>query len=154
MLLSGDDKNKIELKVIGYQFPQLEHEEYDSDWLRIQIHVTHPRGTWISIDACLLTWETAGLANWLQAIANGQSVDEEESFMEPNLRFHLLDNNAKLRLYFELECRPSWAPSDGAGMDDLWVDLDVDPQQLLNAAESLRADLERFPVRVGVAANV
>ena len=154
MLLSGDDSNEVELKVVGYQFPQLEHEEYDSDWLRIHIRVTHPRGTWSSTDACLLTWEAAGLANWLHAIANGESVDEEESFMEPNLRFHLLENGSKLRLYFELECRPSWAPSDGAGMDDLWVDLDANSQQLVNAAESLRADLERFPVRVGFGANV
>ena len=44
MLLKGNEATEFELKVIGYQFPDLEKEEYDSDWLSIQIHVVHPKG--------------------------------------------------------------------------------------------------------------
>jgi len=148
MLLSGEDSNRIELTVVGYQFPSVENEEYDSDWLSITIRVNHPRGTWTSTDSCLLTWEVARLAEWLAAIANGDDAVDEEDFIEPNLRFQLLDNRSRLRVYFELECRPSWAPSDGAEMNDLWVDLNVNAQELRNAASSLHAALERFPIRV------
>jgi hypothetical protein len=154
MELSGSHGNRIELNVAGYQFPHLEHQEYDSDWLRIAINVNHPRGTWTSIDACLLTWEVARLADWFVAIATGDTVDHAQDFIEPNLRFQLLDDRSHMRVYFELECRPRWAPSDGAGMNDLWVDLNVDSQDLTEAASALRGDLERFPVRVHARANV
>ena len=154
MLLSGDDGNRFELSVVGYQFPHLENEEYDSDWLRINIRVNHPRGAWTSTDACLLTWEVARLAEWLAAIANGNASDDEEDFIEPNLRFQILENHSRMRVYFELECRPSGAPSDGAGMNDLWLDLNVDGQDLTNAAASLRDDLACFPIRVPFGTNV
>ena len=154
MILSGNDGNRLELRVAGYQFPHLENKEYDSDWLRIDIQVEHPRGSWTSIDACLLTWELAQLADWFVAIAHGNTFDHAQDFIEPNLRFQLLDSPSRMRVYFELECRPPWAPSDGAGMNDLWVDLDVNAQELTSAATALRADLERFPIRVPFGTNV
>jgi hypothetical protein len=150
MLLKTDD-TEFEMAIVGYQFPHLEHEPYDADWLRVNIRVKHPRGSWSSLDACLLTWEGVHLAEWLESVAGGKDVDSDESFLEPNLRFELLsDGLNKLRVYFELESRPSWAPHDGAGMDDLWLEFDVNADELRNAAASLRADLHRFPVRVGL----
>ncbi len=154
MLLSGDDSNRFELSVVGYQFPHLENEEYDSDWLRIHIQVNHPRGTWTSTDSCLLTWEVERLVEWFTSIAKGNPIADDEDFIEPNLRFELLDDRSRMRVYFELECRPSWAPSDGAGMNDLWVDLNANAQELRNGAASLRADLEQFPIRVPFGTNV
>ena len=77
-------------------------------------------------------------------------MESEESFLEPNLRFELTESEPKmLRVYFELESRPPWAHTDGAGMDDLFAELAVSPHDLRDAASSLREDLKRFPVRVG-----
>jgi hypothetical protein len=155
MLLKGTEGTEFELKVIGYQFPDLENEEYDSDWLSIHLRVVHQRGTWTSIDPSLLTWEVSSLAEWLQSISRGESVDEEESFLEPNLSFQLTGNGArKLRVYFELESRPEWAPYDGSSREDLWLEFELDPVQLRNAVASLREALQRYPVRVGFRANV
>jgi hypothetical protein len=150
MLLQSAEDTSLELKAVGYQFPHLPHEPYDADWLNINIRVKHLRGSWSSTDPCMLTWEMASLAKWLESIADGEPVDSEESFTEPNLRFELLeDSSKKLRVYFELECRPSWAPYRCAGMQDLWLDFDVNPEELRNAAASLRSDLQRFPIRLG-----
>ncbi len=151
MLLKGIDNSEVELMVVGYQFPQLKHEQYDSDWLNISIRVKHPRGNWTTTDPCMLTWEVAHLSEWLESIARNEPVDSEESFMEPNLRFELRrEPLAKLRVYFELECRPPWADAYESGkMKDIWLEFDVDSEDLRNAAASLRADLMRFPVRVG-----
>lgn len=138
------------MEVAGYQFPHLEHEEYDSDWLKINIRVRLPEGSWTSTDPSLLTWEVASLAQWLESIAEGVSAESEQSFLEPNLRFELMQSEPKtLRVYFELESRPPWAPSDGAGMDDLFAEFAVNPDDLRDAASALREDLKRFPVRVG-----
>ena len=155
MLLKGNEGTEFELKVIGYQFPHLEKEEYDSDWLSIQLRVVHPRGIWTSIDPSLLTWEVSSLAEWLESISRGESVDEEESFLEPNLSFQLTGNGTKkLRVYFELESRPKWASYDGSSMEDLWLEFELDPVQLNDAAASLREALQRYPVRVGFRVNV
>ena len=44
----------------------------------------------------------------------------------PNLSFELVRVDrarAELRAYFELESRPPWAPSDWAGLRDVWLTL-------------------------------
>ena len=150
MLLRGIDNTEFEMKVVGYQFPHLEHEQYDSDWLNIKIRVKLPQGSWTAIDPSLLTRELVSLTEWLESIADGKRVDSEESFIEPNLRFELLEEEPKrLRVYFELESRPSWAPFDGAGMDDLWAEFEINAEELREAAASLGEDLKQFPTRVG-----
>ncbi len=59
MKLRGDEQTEFEMNVAGYQFPNLENEPYDSDWLNIHVSVTHPRGAWSKTDACILTFELA-----------------------------------------------------------------------------------------------
>ena len=147
-----ESKNaRLELNIVGYEFPELENEPYDSDWLNITIRVEHPRGSWTSTDPSLLTDEVERLAEWLEAVADGQSVDVEASFLEPNLNFVLVDSDGakKVRVYFELESRPSWAAASWAGLADLWVEFAVVPEVLRSAAASLRSQLKRFPPRAG-----
>jgi len=148
--LSENENTEFELEIAGYQFPDLESEPYDSDWLNITIRVKHPRGSWTTTDPSLLTEEVKDLIHWLEDIADGKNVNPDEYFTEPNLHFQLPDNNAnKLRVYFELECRPSWAKSTFKDDDELWVEFSVTPEILRNAAESLRSQLQKFPTRVG-----
>jgi len=60
-----------------------------------------------------------------------------------------MSRNRNVGLALELEARLSWAPYDGAGMEDLWAEFEVSPEALRDAANSLRDDLIRLPVRVG-----
>lgn len=138
------------MKVVGYQFPHLENERYDSDWLNVRIRVKLPEVSWVATDPSLLTWELERLIEWLESIADGERVNAEESFTEPNLRFELIEEEPKrLRVYFELESRPGWAAYDAARMDDLWVEVEIDAEKLKESAASLREDLKRFAIRVG-----
>ena len=152
MQLTRPDHASFALHIVGYEFPELRYEPYDSDWLVITVSVTMARGTWRATHPCLLTWEVARLATWFDAIATQATIEPEESFVEPNLRFQLLPSDGssyQLRVYFELESRPAWAAAAVADMEDLWVDLDADTTDLQAAAAALRAALEKFPVRVG-----
>lgn len=140
----------LELTFLGYQFPHLATEEYDSNWLNIRVRVQHPRGRWSAQDACLLTYEAAALAHWLDAVALGREQEAEHGFLEPNLLFQVRTQDPGtrvLRVYFELELRPKWAPYDGAPEEDLFLDFPVEPAQLSAAAGSLRAQLTRYPQR-------
>ena len=148
MLLKGQENTEFELTISGYQNPDQTSEPFDADWLKIDIRVVHPKGTWRIIDPCLLTWEVQAIAEWFDKLASGTMSNLEQDFVEPNLSMKLIGN--KLRVYFELECRPPWARSSYANLNDLWIDLDTAPTDLRHAADSLRLQLNRFPVRVKV----
>lgn len=81
MKLKADEYSEFEMSVAGYQFPHIENEPYDSDWLNIQLNVNHPRGSWSKTNACLLTFELVGLAAWLRRIAEEPPSHSEEGFI-------------------------------------------------------------------------
>ncbi len=106
--------------------------------------------TWEFRDPALLTWEVQDLSNWLEALASGQAVEKREDFLVPNLRFEVAardEDTITIRVYFELEARPPWFFADAAGMNDLWIDLLVDRDDVRVAARDLHEDLARFPPR-------
>jgi hypothetical protein len=124
--------------------------EWDSNWLNIRIDVESERGSWNATDPSLLTGDVEGLARWLDAVAEGRAQEREIDFLEPNLSFELRDESdggVTLRVWFELESRPSWAPADGASARDLWVDLDVSKRDVRRSASELREHLQTFPPR-------
>jgi hypothetical protein len=138
------------LSLAGYQFPDLASADYDSNWLRVTVEVAHPRGKWRASEPCLLTYEAARLATWLEAITPESPVGSEESFIEPCLAFSIVDVNGggrALRVYFELECRPPWASSRAAGEQDLWVQFPLSELDPKAAARELREQLTRYPQR-------
>ena len=148
MILGGTDDTRFELEVVGYQFPHMEHDEYgyDANWLNIRLSVRCPGNAWTTIDPCLFTWEVARLARWFEAIAADSTVEFEEIFTEPTVRFALIEANPKkLRVYFW----PGWAPSDGASTDDVYIECNASSEALRTAAASLRAQLQQFPIRAG-----
>jgi hypothetical protein len=151
VILQSRDFSAFELRVAGYQFPHIESDEFDANWLVVEgLVAPADERAWKFRDPALLTWEVEGLCNWLEAVASGQDVKESADFTEPNLRFEVAERDQDtitIRVYFELESRPPWFFADAAGMDDLWIDLRVDADHLHDAAEGLRHDLTRFPPR-------
>jgi len=147
MKLKNKDNTSFELNIQNYQFPKMETDEYDSNWLMIQTKVKHPQGEWQSIDPSLLTYEVKHIADWLEKIAKNESVEKTLAFIEPNLSFELLDDKKYIRIYFELESRPSWAASKVAVEEDLWLDIEIENNNLIEVAEDLRKKLLKFPQR-------
>lgn len=147
MHMSGSDGSLFEMRVVGYQFPEIQDEEYDSNWLLIQIHLVHPRGEWTTVDPCLLTYEVEELADWFDAIARGDHVDAEQHFIEPNLLFRLRDQGANgrtLAVYLALDC---WAKSEAAPIDNRFVLFPLAGVDPARVAEELRGELARYPQR-------
>jgi len=153
MLFVGRNGTRFELTVVGYQFPDPPEEGLDSNWLEIRIDVDTPQGHWSRTDPILLTDEIESLTCWLEAIAAAQPHEPEISFLEPNLCFELRDesgDNMTLRVWFELESRPIWAPAKAADARDLWVDLEVPRRSARRSASELRHHLQEFPPRAAV----
>ena len=149
MKLASTDGQSLELTILGYQFPHLETKEYDSNWLIVAGSVIHPRGSWQFADPCLLTYEAEWLAAWMDALAEGSPPAATIGFIEPNLAFGVGFNTKGplLRVYFELEARPSWESSAPAGEKDIWVEFPIEELDLRSAARQWRAELAAYPQR-------
>jgi hypothetical protein len=113
MKLASRDGQSLELRILGYQFPHLETEEYDSNWLVVTGKVTHSRGSWQFTEPCLLTYEAEKLASWMDDVADAKPGFDTCGFIEPNLEFRALlsIDRPALRVCFDLEARPSRASS-------------------------------------------
>jgi hypothetical protein len=145
--LAGREGNELELSLVGYQHPEEAVDPWDSNGLLVAVRVVSPHGTWHVVDPCLTTWEAARLASWLGSVAAGPD-GAGRRLVEPNLSVVASPAGERLglRVCFELETRPPWAPTVAGGRD-LCVDLDVARHEAVAAAADLRADLARFPRR-------
>ena len=148
MELLGSDSSLFELEILGYQFPGIVGEEHDSNWLLVRVRVNSSGRSWQAEDPCLLTWEVARLADWLE----DECIKGEPSecgFLEPNLEFEVLLSAGRslvLRVYFELEMRPD-RRKFCAGERDCFVEFAIAELDLRAAANDLRQQLTRFPER-------
>jgi hypothetical protein len=152
MYLVSSNGSSFALTIVGYQFPHLAQEEYDSNWLNIHIDVATPEHSWSATDPCLLTYEVARLAEWLEAIDQGKPVEYEIGFTEPCLWFRLAKTKLRgivksLRVHFELELRPEWARSEQMRKRDLFVEFPISEIDLQQAASALRTQLSDYPQR-------
>ena len=112
-------------------------------WALIEVAVEMAQGSWTAVDECLEQREVRGLARWLDEVARGRAPGEF-GFIEPNLRFECLGNDgerARLRVWFEGELRPDWAPYEYWDEEDLWLELEVPLEHVAAAARDLRFEL-------------
>ena len=150
MYFAASDGSSFGLKIIGYEFPHLEQEDYDSNWLNIQIEVTTPEYSWSATEPSLLTYEVARLAEWLESVDQGKPVEDEIGFIEPCLWFKLIrhrDTVKSLRIHFELEYRPDWTRTEQMRQQPLFVEFPLSEIDLQQAATSLRSQLSHYPQR-------
>jgi hypothetical protein len=111
----------------------------------IELEVRTRQGSWSTLDPGLERNDLRALARWLMQLAKGRRP-QELGFMEPNLRFECLsrgDEPIRIRVWFEGEARPEWAPWENWGMEDFWLDLTVTRAEVSAAAESLTGELAR-----------
>jgi hypothetical protein len=167
ILETPDHQQRLALSVVGYEFPDPEHTQYNSqpnvvfdetDWNWLMIHVDVWKGglAWSAERPVLLTRDVEWLADWLEALALGRIVEPSRDFIEPCLAFRAdaqSNSLTRLRAYFGAEMHPS-PPSPGHRRlpawdrdNDVFLEFNLTPQQLQAAARALRAELSRYPAR-------
>jgi len=85
----------VELKVLGYQFPEIP-DRWSGNWLMVQLQFQTPWGEWSRVDPCLDVMEAQRLLVWFKEVERNFDViadwgtghlDTSECFTEPNLEF-------------------------------------------------------------------
>lgn len=142
-----NDRDRLELEIAGYQFPENDDGDYDSNWLMVRLEVDSRVGSWTVTQPCLLTRELVELVEATGKAAEGL-MDEpvELRFIEPNLAFFLdpvEDGNTEIMVEFDAECLPPGWPEDRqcrlAGR--------FSRQALEDIRAGLEMDLKRYPMR-------
>lgn len=151
-MLLKNENSRFEMTVIGYQFPEILDEEYDSNWLIIEIRASSLEGSWSISNPCMLTIELADLADWLDDVANGNgTINTRLDFFEPCLCFEVTGlEPKKLCVHLNEELKPvSLRDNDSKRDTAICIEFKVTPQALKDAAASLRSYLRFFPIRAG-----
>ena len=69
--LTENDK-RLELDILGYEFPDAEGDYFDANWLNVGISYEDGNLSFRQIDSCLLAFELAELTETLDAILEGR----------------------------------------------------------------------------------
>lgn len=148
MIFNGIDNQVVELKIINYQYPEINDKDWDGNWLNIYINVKSQFGNWQTTDPSLTTWEVIQLIEWFDDLSiNKKPKWKDQEFTEPNLAFYVLnletDDYKTIRISFNLECRPQNATDE----IDYFVDVHANNNELKRISNDLRKELEKYPVR-------
>lgn len=148
MIFTGIENQTVELKIINYQYPEINDDNWDDNWLNIYLNVKCKVGHWQTVDPSLTTWEVQELINWFDKLSkNSRSKYTNMLFTEPNLSFELLNDykadSKTFRIKFNLEPRPQSASDD----KEYFVDFVADNNELKRISMALKSELNKYPER-------
>src|SRR5512139_2612438 len=113
MHLSHSETHTFALAILGYQFPGLQSEPFDSNWLTVFIEARTAEGHWRATDPCLLTNEARELVSWLREAAAHVPAENPLEFTEPTIRFEIdASPTTTLCIHLGYGFEPPWLRSD------------------------------------------
>jgi len=137
----------VELKILGYQYPEMLEDNYDRNWLMIYINVKSTDKQWEAASPALLTFEVQALINWLEKLSDNKVVKyKRKGGYEPNISFELsnkFDSKTKvIKIYFDAEFHP--LPQSNRRY---CIKLKANNEELKKYVEELKNELEKYPIR-------
>ena len=149
--LTGPEDRLLELKIRKYWFPgegsRTSGNDWDANWLVVDLKARDGERRWSAADTAFLTWEIRGLFEWLRALADGASgVLQAFQGTEPNLSFEAegKGESTRLRALFEQEFRPPGVEIGGQAV----IEFTPGAEALRRFADELEEMLGTFPIRV------
>lgn len=161
MLLTSDDGASVELRIAGYECPDVDltdeaDPEWELNWLVVEGRARTADGvTWSFAEPILTTWEARRLGVWLHAVVRGRIRRYRRrrngmlTFTEPNLGFALRRHDGAdvvLRVRLGHESGPTGA-SRPSRHRDADVTLHLATGALRDAVTVWERELSAYPRR-------
>ena len=158
MRIEGHDGvSELSLTIVGYETSDDVSQHESANWLETTIHVQTPHGWGVSQAAFMQTWDAALFADWLDALSRHRRRVglSDMIFPEPNLALRAValgTQHIRLLVRFILEKPGEWHMDDASTNANSnnyigEMSIRVSRASLRAAAESWRAEIERFPIR-------
>lgn len=96
----------FQCEIIGYQFPEIEHSEWDSNWYNVKIVVCQRENVFEKVDPALTTYGLVKIRDWFKNLSeNKLPYSTTLTFTEPCIEFKLLGRDEEgVRIIIELNC--------------------------------------------------
>ena len=136
-----ENNKRLELDVLGYEFPDAEDDYFDANWLNVGIAYDDGNLSIRQIDSCLLAFELAELTETLDAILEGRETGTTTDFMEPYLTFAVtvVGGRCAVQLRFVYDTGSPWK--------EVCVCQEMDRRELREMNDGLKEMYARFPRR-------
>ena len=152
MRLQAESGNTFALVIVGYEYPDITEDWWDSNWLVISGNVSTAKNSWRFVHPCVTTFELANLADWLDKLGAEGETFSQYAFTEPNLEFTFLAKPSPvLRVRFAHESAPPWLKQHEERLNGMTLDFPLSHTKAHEAAADLRNALVDYPVRGGAA---
>ena len=132
---------RLELDILGYEFPDGRGDMYDVNWLDVGFVYDDGSLSFHQKDSCLLAYELEGLTEALDGIVEGRETGTIQTFMEPYLSFAV----TRVGEVYAVQVRFVYDTSDG--WKTVGVCQGMDRRALAEMNEKLKAMYARFPRR-------
>lgn len=147
MKLENGNGASFSLDIVGYQYPDILDQYWDSNWLFVQIQIQLSEQSFSVKDPCLTTFEVPLIIDWLQRFAMNGAVEKGLVFTEPTVQFKcniVRNGKQSLRVIF----RPPPQGSTSQLKDNISLDFPFEQVLFSEIIENLQSQLDRFPQRV------
>ena len=136
-----ENNKRLELDVLGYEFPDAEGDWFDANWLNVGVAYDDGSLSFRQVDSCLLTFELAELTGTLDAILEGRESGTITDFTEPYLALAVTRTaeTYALQLRFVYDTEGKWKT--------VCVCQALDRRALAELNAELKAMYARFPKR-------
>ena len=138
-----ENNKRLELDILGYEFPDAEGDYFDANWLNVGIRYDDGSLSFRQIDSCLLAFELEELTETLDAILEGRETGTATDFMEPYLTFAV----TRMGERFDVQLR--FVYDTGSPWKEVSVCQGMDLRELKEMNDGLKEMYARFPRRDG-----
>jgi hypothetical protein len=141
-LVSELDGSTFRLEISGYEFPELQTDKYEANWIMVRLVIHSQKGDWTKTAPALLTWEIEDLIEWCRG---RYEIEPLLQFVDPSIEFHATIVNTaltNLKLTLSGQLLPDW--HDGGSIT---LEFFVSPAELKKFATELDFELSKFPYR-------
>nr|WP_204013828.1 hypothetical protein [Virgisporangium aurantiacum] len=160
MQLMGVAGHGVDVRVVGYQFPDADDPAKRFSWHMVEVSATCAEGSWTVSYPALTCDESPRLSRWLRNVAdtvgstptgtnNTAVLPAVLSFVEPNLSLTVVRSapaTALIDIGLDLEFAPPWRSRHAAG-DPCQIRCEVSRERLLQAAAEWDAEIALYPDR-------
>ncbi len=136
-----ENNKRLELDILGYEFPDAEGDYFDANWLNVGIAYDDGNLSFRQIDSCLLAFELEELTETLDAILEGREAGTATDFMEPYLALSV----TRMGEGYDVQAR--FVYDTGSPWKEVCVCQEMDRRELTQMNDALKAMYARFPRR-------
>ncbi len=140
-IILTENNKRLELDILGYEFPDAEGDYFDANWLNVGIRYDDGNLYFRQIDSCLLAFELAELTETLDAILEGRETGTATDFMEPYLTLSV----TRMGEGFDVQIR--FVYDTGSPWKEVCVCQAMDRRELREMNDGLKEMYARFPRR-------